>query len=93
MYVTHFRNPEVERPLICSKLTVNGLLKRPDAPCLWRIRRVRPHPFTRTKYSFVVLERLGASEGPRVMHAASVTERVIYDKKVVRHADDLESVQ
>ena len=41
----------------------------------------------------MALERPRASEGPRIMHAAGVTQRVISDQKVVRLRDDLEDCQ
>ena len=91
--VMHLRNPVIESPLICSKLSIDRLLKWPNAPSLWQICRVCPHPFTRPKDVLVALERPRASEGPRIMHAAGVTQRVISDQKVVRLRDDLEDCQ
>jgi len=76
---TYLGYPIVVGSLVCSKLPVGGFLERCDAPCLRRIRRVRPHPFARPEYPVVVLERSGASESPRIVHAAGVAQRVIDD--------------
>jgi hypothetical protein len=84
--------PEEEKEQ-AKELSVDRLLEWANAPRLWWVHRVCPHPFAWLKDLPMVLECLHTSECPHVMHAASVTQQVISNQEVLRLADDLENCQ
>ena len=82
-------HPVVVCSLVGCELAIRGLLEWCDTPSLECIGGIGPHPFARPKYFAMVLEGPHASECPRIVHTAGVTQRVINDYKVVGQHDDL----